>query len=132
VEEHARLEAAAAALADIPASTSPARANGRKRPGHPRGTGRKAEPAAGKTAARKPAGRKTATKAQVTRGAGRRRGSGKRAAETLATVEQQPGITIPEIAAKIGIKQNYLYRVLPGMEKEKKVKKDGKGWRATG
>ncbi len=28
----------------------------------------------------------------------------------------------------MGIKQNYLYRVLPGLANEKKVKKDGKGW----
>ncbi len=40
----------------------------------------------------------------------------------------QPGITIPELAAKMGIKQNYLYRVLPGLEQEKKIKKQGRGW----
>jgi hypothetical protein len=28
----------------------------------------------------------------------------------------------------MGIKQNYLYRVLPGLEQEKKVRKDGRGW----
>jgi hypothetical protein len=28
----------------------------------------------------------------------------------------------------MGIKQNYLYRVLPGLEQENKVKKDGRGW----
>jgi hypothetical protein len=33
-------------------------------------------------------------------------------------VQGQPGITIPELAAKMGIKQNYLYRVLPGLEQE--------------
>ena len=27
----------------------------------------------------------------------------------------KPGITIPEMAEKMGIKQNYLYRVLPGL-----------------
>lgn len=128
VDEYARLEAAAAALASIPGSSSPARANGRKRPGRPRGT---AAPVARKATTRKPTRPKATTKARATRGAGRRRGRGKRAAETLGAVQQQPGITIPEIAAKIGIKQNYLYRVLPGLVKEKKVKKDGKGWHAT-
>jgi hypothetical protein len=28
----------------------------------------------------------------------------------------------------MGIKQNFLYRVLPGLEQEGKVKKDGRGW----
>jgi DNA-binding IscR family transcriptional regulator len=45
-------------------------------------------------------------------------------------VQGQPGITIPELAAKMGIKQNYLYRVLPGLEKEKKLDKKGRGWHA--
>jgi DNA-binding IclR family transcriptional regulator len=44
-------------------------------------------------------------------------------------VEAQPaGITIPELAAKMGIKQNYLYRVLPGLQKEGKVRKRGRTW----
>jgi hypothetical protein len=28
----------------------------------------------------------------------------------------------------MGIKQNYLYRVLPGLEQESKVAKKGRGW----
>lgn len=28
----------------------------------------------------------------------------------------------------MGIKQNYLYRVLPGLEQEKRVSKQGRGW----
>jgi len=43
-------------------------------------------------------------------------------------VQEQPGITVPEIAAKMGIKQNYLYRVLPGLQKDGKVVKRGRGW----
>jgi hypothetical protein len=31
----------------------------------------------------------------------------------------------------MGIKQNYLYRVLPALEKDKKVTKRGKGWHAA-
>ncbi len=62
------------------------------------------------------------------RRAGRRKGSGTRAAEALSFVQGQPGITIPELAAKMGIKQNYLYRVLPGLEQESKVEKQGRGW----
>jgi len=46
----------------------------------------------------------------------------------LAAVQAQPGITIPELAAKMAIKQNYLYRVMPGLECEEKVRKRDGGW----
>jgi hypothetical protein len=59
---------------------------------------------------------------------GRPRGSGTRAAEALAIVTEQPGITIPEMAQKMGIQQNYLYRVLPGLEQDGQVRKEGRGW----
>jgi predicted Rossmann fold nucleotide-binding protein DprA/Smf involved in DNA uptake len=64
-------------------------------------------------------------------GRGRPRGSGTRAAEALELVKQQPGITIPEIAQRMGIQQNYLYRVLPGLEQDGKVRKEGRGWYPT-
>jgi len=54
----------------------------------------------------RPAGKVGRPKGRV----GRRKGSGTRAAQTLSFVQGQPGITIPELAAKMGIKQNYLYR----------------------
>jgi predicted ArsR family transcriptional regulator len=60
---------------------------------------------------------------------GRPKGSGTRAAEALALVKQNPGITIPEIAEKMGIKQNYLYRVLPGLAADGLVVKEGRGWK---
>jgi hypothetical protein len=133
VDEYSRLEAAASALAGVggsSAATSGATATAPRRrgPGRPRGSGRKprasaklAAPAAPKKPGR-PAGRPAA------RRAGRRKGSGTRAAEALSFVQGQPGITIPELAAKMGIKQNYLYRVLPGLEQENKVQKQGRGW----
>ena len=31
----------------------------------------------------------------------------------------------------MGIKQNYLYRVLPGLEQDGLVRKDGRGWHAV-
>ena len=117
VDEYHRLEAAAGALAGVGGSAvraATAVATG-KGPGRPRGS-------AAKATAKKP--RKAAKRA------GRRKGSGTRAAEALALVQSQPGITIPELAAKMGIKQNYLYRVLPGLEQEKKVSKQGRGWHA--
>jgi hypothetical protein len=59
---------------------------------------------------------------------GRPRGSGTRAAQALQLVEQNPGITIPDLATAMGIKQNYLYRVMPGLAEEGKVTKSGRGW----
>ena len=40
----------------------------------------------------------------------------------------RPGITIPEIAEAMGIQQNYLYRVLPALQKDGLVRKEGRGW----
>jgi hypothetical protein len=59
---------------------------------------------------------------------GRPRGSGTRAAQALQLVGERPGITIPELAEAMGIKQNYLYRVMPGLADEGKVTKSGRGW----
>jgi hypothetical protein len=135
VEEYNRLEVAASALDKVPASRSTSASPARRGPGRPRGsrtTKRTATRTATKTKAR---ARKTATKARKKPGrppsrrrAGRRKGSGTRAAQALSLVQGQPGITIPELAAKMGIKQNYLYRVLPGLESEGKVRKQGRGW----
>jgi DNA-binding IclR family transcriptional regulator len=35
---------------------------------------------------------------------------------------------VTEIAAQMGINQNYLYRLLPRMESEGKLRREGKGW----
>ena len=59
---------------------------------------------------------------------GRPKGSGTRSKEALQIVTDQPGITIPEMAQKMGIQQNYLYRVLPGLEQDGQVRKEGRGW----
>ena len=59
---------------------------------------------------------------------GRPRGSGTRAQEALKLVSDRPGITIPELADAMGIKQNYLYRVLPTLQNDGQVKKEGRGW----
>ncbi|MDQ6751128.1 MAG: hypothetical protein M3Z33_10290 [Actinomycetota bacterium] len=42
-----------------------------------------------------------------------------------------PGVTIPELAERMGINATYLYRVLPTLQKEKKITKRGKGWHAS-
>jgi sugar-specific transcriptional regulator TrmB len=59
---------------------------------------------------------------------GRPRGSGTRAAQAEKLVGERPGITIPELAAAMGIKQNYLYRVMPDLAKRGVVRKSGRGW----
>jgi DNA-binding IclR family transcriptional regulator len=74
-----------------------------------------------------PAKAKGAAKA-TRRASGPRKGSGRRAAEALALIQATPGVTIPELAVKMGIKKTYLYTVLPDLERAGLVKKDGRGW----
>jgi hypothetical protein len=106
VEEFRLLEAADAALSGIGNSASLAAAPSapaparRTRSASKRGTGRR----------------------------GRPRGSGTRAGQALDLVRDRPGITIPEMAQAMGIQQNYLYRVMPGLAEQGKVTKAGKGW----
>jgi len=127
VDEYNRLEAAAAALANVRGGSSSAAAAPRRRgPGRPPGSRTRSKAATAAKPARK-AARKPGRPA-TRRRAGRRKGSGTRAAQALSFVKGQPGITIPELAAKMGIKQNYLYRVLPGLQQEGKVSKRGRGW----
>lgn len=77
----------------------------------------------------------TRRRAPATNGAARRGrprggrdGDNTRAAQTVELVRTQPGITIPELANHMGIKPNYLYRVLPQLADDGKVRRDGKGW----
>jgi CRP-like cAMP-binding protein len=107
VEEFHRLEAAAAALDGV------AGGGGRAASAPPRRTRRRVASAAA------PSG---------TRRRGRPRGSGTRSKEALELVRKRPGITIPEIAEAMGIQQNYLYRVLPALQKDGLVRKEGRGW----
>jgi hypothetical protein len=127
VDEYDRLEAAASALAGVGGSTRTATAAPRRRgPGRPRGSSVRST-AAPSTAAPAKATRKIVGR-RPGRSAGRRKGSGQRGTEALALIQGQPGIAVPEIATRMGIKQNYLYRVLPGLEKDGKVVKQGRGW----
>jgi hypothetical protein len=116
-----RKKAAKAAVTSTPTAGTTAEVE-RKGPGRPKGSGKKVgrPPGSGKKVGR-PKGK-----------AGRRKGSGQRATQALSLVLGQPGITIPELAAKMGIKQNYLYRVLPGLEQEGKLEKKGRGWYPRG
>jgi hypothetical protein len=59
---------------------------------------------------------------------GRPRGTGTRAIQAQELVTANPGITIRELANQMGIKANYLYRVMPTLQSEGKVRKRGGGW----
>jgi predicted Rossmann fold nucleotide-binding protein DprA/Smf involved in DNA uptake len=110
-DEVAKLEAARAALV-----------GGRRGPGRPRGSTTRTRSTTGRTTSN---GRRT----RRTRG---RRGGATRANEALELVRSTPGITIPQIAKSMGIAPNYLYRVLPKLQQDGQIKRDGQGWVATG
>ena len=110
VDEYHRLEAAAAALDGVGGSDSgPA-------------TSRRARAGSGAAA------RRGASGAGASGRRGRPRGSGTRSKQALELVRARPGISIPEMAQEMGIQQNYLYRVLPALQKDGLVRKDGRGW----
>jgi len=107
-QELDRLEAARAALAGA-----------RRGPGRPRGS------TSTKTRTRRATGTATGRRTRRSRG---RRGGATRANQALELVRSQPGITIPQIAKSMGIEPNYLYRVLPRLQQEGQIKRDGQGW----
>lgn len=108
VEEYKRLESALEALDGVTASNSATPRRGRGR-----GPGRSASAARTSSTGRR---------------RGRPPGSGGRAQQFLEVVRSQPGITIPQAAKKMGIQQNYLYRVGPRLAQEGQVRKQGKGY----
>jgi|SRR5215203_2588373 len=108
-DERKRLERALAELGGKTTST-------RRGPGRPRGS-------SSKTA--------TATAAASPRRRRKRRG-GTRADQAVKLIEEQPGIGASEVAKAMKIKPNYLYRVLSDLEKEGRVKKDGRQYHPTG
>jgi predicted Rossmann fold nucleotide-binding protein DprA/Smf involved in DNA uptake len=90
----------------------------RRGPGRPRGSSTKA--ASG-----------TASTGPTTRRRRKRRG-GTRADQAVKLIEDQPGISASDVAKAMKIKPNYLYRVLGDLEKEGRVKKDGRRYHPTG
>ncbi len=106
-EEVSRLEAARSALT-----------GGRRGPGRPRATTRT------RTQSTR---RSTTPRRRPGRPRGRSRG-GTRANQALELVRSTPGITIPQIAEKMGIEPNYLYRVMPRLATDGQVRREGQGW----
>lgn len=101
-EERKRLERALAELGG--------KANKRP-PGRPRGS------------------KKSASTSTAAAGAPRRRRKrrgGTRADQAVGLIEKEPGISASDVAKQMKIKPNYLYRVLGDLEKEGRVKKQGR------
>jgi sugar-specific transcriptional regulator TrmB len=108
-EERKRLERA---LAELGGKAT------RRGPGRPRGSSNKATKATSETAA--PRRRR------------RKRRGGTRADQAVKLIESQPGISASDVAKTMKIKPNYLYRVLGDLEKEGRVKKDGRQYYPAG
>lgn len=109
-EERQRLERALAELGG--------KATRRRGPGRPKGSSNKATSGTASTGAPKRRRRK-------------RRG-GTRADQAVKLIEEQPGISASDVAKTMKIKPNYLYRVLSDLEKEGRVKKDGRQYYPAG
>jgi sugar-specific transcriptional regulator TrmB len=77
---------------------------GRRRPGRPRGS-------------------------RTRRRRGRRRGT--RADQAVKIVSENPGITASEVAKRMRIKPNYVYRVMGDLQKGGRVRKRGRGYVAA-
>ena len=65
-------------------------------------------------------------------GGRRKRRGGTRGGQAVKIVNANPGITASEIAKKMKIKPNYLYRVMGDLEKEGQVSKKGRGYHPAG
>jgi len=100
-EERTRLERALAELGG----------KARRSPGRPRGSKSSATPRTGTAGA--PRRR-------------RKRRGGTRADQAVDLITKEPGISASDVAKQMKIKPNYLYRVLGDLEKEGRVKKQGR------
>lgn len=109
-DERQRLERALAELGG--------KAPARRSPGRPRGSKStaKATPASGGTGTRKR----------------RKRRGGTRGDQAVELITKQPGISASDVAKTMKIKPNYLYRVLGDLEKEGRVKKQGRQYFPAG
>src|ERR1700760_3559099 len=107
-EERRRLERALAELGG----------KAKRSPGRPRGSASRAK-ASGPKASGAPKKR-------------RRRRGGTRADQAVDLITSQPGISASDVAKTMKIKPNYLYRVLGDLEKEGRVKKDGRQYYPAG
>lgn len=75
-----------------------------------------------------PAPRASSSSMSRRRTRGRPPGSGPRANQALALVREHPGITVGELAERMDMKQNYLYRVMPRLARDGFIQKQADGW----
>ena len=94
-------------------------ANGRRGPGRPPGKRGPGRPPG--------SGTKTTAAAQEDDAAQARRHPREQA---LTLIQQNPGITVADIADRMGIRQNYLYRVTQELQKDRKVRRRDGGFHA--
>jgi sugar-specific transcriptional regulator TrmB len=87
---------------------------GKRGPGRPRGSGTGTRRSSGSAPKRR-----------------RRRRGGTRADQALKHVTENPGIRASEIATKMNIKPNYVYRVMSELESDGKVTKKGREYHAA-
>jgi hypothetical protein len=57
-----------------------------------------------------------------------RNGHGARSDQARTLIGEQPGVTVAELAKKMGIGTTYLYRLLPRLEREGVLRKQGQGY----
>ena len=112
-QERQKLERALASLAGGVASGVT-----RRGPGRPKGSKNRAAAA-------------SKTKAKATPVRRRRRRGGTRREQALTLIKSNPGITASEIAKQMKIAPNYVYRVMGDLQKDKSVKKKGRGFHAA-
>jgi hypothetical protein len=124
-EEYLTLIEAKQALEGLKTPSTAGRTPARRGPGRPPGSGR---------------GRRAVTRSRAPSANGRRRprrratrsrSGGTRADQALQLIKSSPGMTVPEIADKMGIRQNYLYRVTAALQKQGSVKRKGQGFVAA-
>lgn len=115
VQEHKRLAAALQALRQLDGARAPTRAPHRR--------ARRVTQAKPKAPPR--------ARARRTSAAGTAGANATRSAQVLEQVERQPGITVTELATKLGMNRTYLYRVVPALQRAGKIRKDGRGLHTT-
>lgn len=80
----------------------------------------------------RPRGSANAPKTSGARKKRRKRRGGTRADQAVNLITKQPGISASDVAKSMKIKPNYLYRVLGDLEKEGRVKKQGRQYYPAG
>jgi hypothetical protein len=124
-EEYLTLLDAQQALDSLKAPTSRGTSGGATRAGRGR-VSRRPAPDGRRRGPGRPPGRGVAR-----RRVARRRGANTRAEQALRLISSNPGITVAEIARRLGMRQNYLYRVMAQLQKEGKVRRRQRGYHSS-